>query len=71
MLVSERCFVLANLFALFRERCFRIDTIPKPGGLGFGQRVPRHGCPAFVQRLSSSCPGFVQLLSSPVLTLEQ
>ena len=27
-------FELASVFALFRERCFDQDTIPKPGGLG-------------------------------------
>ena len=27
---------VANDFALLRERYLEIDTIPKPGGLGFG-----------------------------------
>ncbi len=60
MLVSERCFVLANLFALFRERCFRIDTIPKPGGLGFAEAFRAMA----VQLLSSHCPAPVPVLSS-------
>ena len=36
MLVSEWCFELANIFAPLRERYLKLDTIPKPGGLGAG-----------------------------------
>ena len=70
MWAFEWRFELASVFALFRERSFQKDTIPKPGGLGLGERAPRAGCPAFVRHLSSFCPGFVQLLSSPVLGVE-
>ena len=59
MLVSEWCFGLANVFALFRERCFQKDTIPKPGGLGSSAM---HGGLA-VRCLSGACPGFVRDLS--------
>jgi hypothetical protein len=60
MLVSEWCFVLANLFALFRERSFQRDTIPKPGGLGFASMLRV----VTVQLLSTICPGSVPVLSS-------
>jgi hypothetical protein len=60
MLVSEWCFVLANLFALFRERSFHKDTIPKPGGLGFAQAFRAMA----VKLLSSHRPAPVPVLSS-------
>jgi hypothetical protein len=59
MLVSEWCFGLANVFALFRERCFQKDTIPKPGGLGSGGPLRGSSVPA----LSHICPMFVPVLS--------
>ena len=34
MWAFEWRFELASVFALFRERSFQKDTIPKPGGLG-------------------------------------
>jgi hypothetical protein len=43
---------VANVFALLRERCLELDTIPKPGGLGFASALRNRRCPAFVQRLS-------------------
>jgi hypothetical protein len=52
-------FELASVFALFRERSFRKDTIPKPGGLGFGG--PRRGL--CVRWLSGFCPERVRPLS--------
>jgi hypothetical protein len=57
MLVSEWCFVLANVFALFRERSFQKDTIPKPGGLGSSGPLSGLSVPV----LSHLCPGFVPL----------
>jgi len=59
MFVSEWCIVLANLFALFRERSFQKDTIPKPGGLGSGGPLSGLSAPA----LSQICPAFVPVLS--------
>jgi hypothetical protein len=59
MLVSAWCFELTNVFALFRERCFQKDTIPKPGGLGSGSSR----CGLSVPALSHICPTFVPVLS--------
>ena len=59
MLVSEWCFELTNIFALFRERSFQKDTIPKPGGLGSGGPQSGRSVPA----LSHICPTFVPVLS--------
>ena len=59
MLVSEWRFELASVFALFRERSFQIDTIPKPGGLGSGGPKSGRSVPA----LSHICPTFVPVLS--------
>ena len=59
MLVSEWCFELTNIFALFRERSFQKDTIPKPGGLGSGGPLSGLSVPA----LSHICPTFVPVLS--------
>jgi hypothetical protein len=59
MLVSEWHFEWANVFALFRERRFQKDTIPKPGGLGSGEL---HRGSA-VQCLSGICPVSVRVLS--------
>jgi hypothetical protein len=59
MLVSEWCFVLSNLFALFRERSFQKDTIPKPGGLGSGKVHEGYA----VRCLSGACPVSVRDLS--------
>ena len=63
MLVREWHIELANVFALFRERCFAKDTIPKPGGLGSGKvhegyavRCLSGACPALVRFLSGICP---------------
>ena len=53
-------FELASVFALFRERGFQKDTIPKPGGLGFASAFRG----VAVQLLSSICPAFVPVLSS-------
>ena len=60
MWASEWHFELASVFALFRERSFQKDTIPKPSGLGFQStlRAPS------VQLSSSICPTSVQVLSS-------
>jgi hypothetical protein len=63
MLVSEWRCELANVFALFRERSFQIDTIPKPGGLGFESALRV----VAVQLLSRIRPGFAHLLPGPVL----
>ena len=60
MLVSEWHFELASVFALFRERSFQKDTIPKPGGLGFAEAFRAMA----VQLLSSHCPAPVPVLSS-------
>ena len=57
MLVSEWRFEPANIFAPLRERYLKLDTIPKPGGLGSGG--PLSGL--FVPALSHICPGFVPL----------
>ena len=59
MWVSEWCFDLAGVFALFRERRFQKDTIPKPGGLGSGGPLSGLSVPA----LSHTCPTFVPVLS--------
>jgi hypothetical protein len=59
-LVSEWRFEVANVFALFRERSFQKDTIPKPGGLGFASALRV----VAVQLLSSICPPFVPVLST-------
>ena len=59
MLVSEWCFELTNIFALFRERSFQKDTIPKPGGLGSANSLSGRSVPA----LSHICPTFVPVLS--------
>lgn len=58
-LVSAWRFELASVFALFRERGFQRDTIPKPGGLGSGGPLSGPSVPA----LSHICPGFVPVLS--------
>jgi hypothetical protein len=52
-------FELASVFALFRERSFQKDTIPKPGGLGLGGPLSGLSVPA----LSHICPTFVPALS--------
>ena len=52
-------FDVAMVFALLRERCFEIDTIPKPGGLGFASAH----CARSVPALSHICPTFVPVLS--------
>jgi hypothetical protein len=52
-------FELANIFALFRERCFKKDTIPKPGGLGFARAQSARS----VRSLSGVCPERVRPLS--------
>ena len=59
MFVCEWHFELANVFALFRERSFQKDTIPKPGGLG--SEGPLSGL--YVPVLSHTCPTFVPVLS--------
>ena len=60
MWASERHFLLANVFAPFRERNLQIDTIPKPGGLGLANWL----CALAVQPSSSICPTSVPVLSS-------
>ena len=45
MLASESRFVLANIFAPLRELYLTLDTIPKPGGLGFGRPARRAVAP--------------------------
>ena len=62
MLVFEWRFELASVFALFRERSFQKDTIPKPGGLGFGRRALRVFCPVVVRLLSGTCPASVRCM---------
>jgi hypothetical protein len=57
MRASQWRFEAANVFALFRERSFQKDTIPKPGGLGSGGPLSGLSVPA----LSHLCPGFVPL----------
>jgi hypothetical protein len=59
MLVSEWRFELASVFALFRERSFQKDTIPKPRGLGSCGK--RGALP--VRYLSGACPVSVRDLS--------
>ena len=59
MLALKWRFELANVFALFRERCSDLDTIPKPGGLGSGGPQSGRSVPA----LSHICPTFVPVLS--------
>ena len=59
MWAFEWCFELASVFALFRERGFQKDTIPKPGGLGFASAH----CARSVPALSHICPTFVPVLS--------
>ena len=60
MWAFEWCFELANIFAPLRERSFQKDTIPKPGGLGFGRPARRTVCPAVVRLLSGTCPASVR-----------
>jgi hypothetical protein len=52
-------FAPASVFALFRERSFQKDTIPKPGGLGSGGPLSGLSVPA----LSHICPTLVPVLS--------
>jgi hypothetical protein len=52
-------FELASVFALFRERSFQKDTIPKPGGLGFARAQSARS----VRSLSGFCPERVRPLS--------
>jgi hypothetical protein len=59
MLALKWRFELANVFALFRERCFETDTIPKPGGLGFARAQSAR----LVRSLSGFCPERVRPLS--------
>jgi hypothetical protein len=47
-------------FARFREVQVKIDTIPKPFGLGSRGPLKRLGCPAAVRRLSGFCPALVR-----------
>ena len=63
MWAFEWRFELASVFALFRERSFQKDTIPKPGGLGSGEL---HGGSA-VRCLSGVCPVSVRVLSGAPL----
>ena len=71
MCAFEWRFELASVFALFRERCFETDTIPKPCGLGSGGPLSGPSVPA----LSHLCPTFVPVLShssaSSVYALER
>jgi len=59
MWAFEWRFAMASVFALFRERSFQKDTIPKPGGLASGGPLSGLSVPA----LSHICPTFVQVLS--------
>lgn len=58
-------FEIAYVFALFRERCFQKDTIPKPAGLG---SAGADGGLA-VRRLSGACPASVRDLSGAPWTI--
>jgi hypothetical protein len=60
MWACERHFELANVFAPLRERNLQIDTIPKPGGLGFAEAFRAMA----VQLLSSRRPAPVPVLSN-------
>jgi hypothetical protein len=60
MWASEWHFGSANVFAPLRERNLQIDTIPKPGGLGFESALRV----VAVQLLSSICPAFVPVWST-------
>ena len=59
MWAFEWRFELASVFALFRERSFQKDTIPKPGGLGSRGTLSGLSVPA----LSHICSTFVPVLS--------
>ena len=59
MWAFEWRFELANVYALFRERSFQKDTIPKPDGLGSANSLSGRSVPA----LSHICPTFVPVLS--------
>ncbi len=59
MWAFEWRFELASVFALFRERSFQKDTIPKPGGLGSSGTLSEPSVPA----LSHIRPTFVPVLS--------
>jgi hypothetical protein len=59
MLAFEWRFEPVNVFALYRERSFQKDTIPKPGGLGSGGPLSGLSVPA----LSHICPTIVPVLS--------
>jgi hypothetical protein len=59
MWAFEWRFELASVFALFRERSFQKDTIPKPGGLGSGKVHEGYA----VRCLSGACPVSVRDLS--------
>ena len=52
-------FRVAAVFALLRERYLKLDTIPKPGGLGSGET--RSGLS--VRSLSGFCPEIVRVLA--------
>jgi hypothetical protein len=63
---------VATGFALLRESCFEIDTIPKPGGLGSGGlsngvavQLSSSICPSAGPVLSSFCPAPVRALEYP------
>ena len=59
MWAFEWRFELASVFALFRERSFQKDTIPKPGGLGSGGTLSGLSV-QLSSRIVHLCPGFVQ-----------
>jgi hypothetical protein len=48
-------------FIAFREEQVKIDTIPKPVGLGSRGPARGSGCSAFVRRLFGSFPVSVRL----------
>ena len=56
---SEWQLSVANVFAVLRERYLKMDTIPKPRGLGSGG--PLRGLS--VRPLSGFCPECVRPLS--------
>jgi hypothetical protein len=69
MWTSEWRFERPNVLALFRERCFQKDTIPKPGGLdsggplsGLSVPASSHICPTIVPVLSHLSAGLVYAL---------
>ena len=74
--VAARCGLLSGvlswrMFSLSFESVYlKLDTIPKPGGLGFASALRAVAVQLSSRQLSNFRPGFVQLLSRAFWALE-